>query len=220
MPFAARLLVFDLDGTLFDSLRDLADAANALIAEYGGAPLEEETIGRMVGEGGGVLVRRVLEATGLAAPPREALSRFLELYDGAMLSHTRPYPGIDTVLDHFAGRVPMAVLTNKTRAASLRLLDQFGFTPHFFEIVGSDGEFRRKPAPDGMQHLIERAGTRAEESVLIGDSLIDFDTAAAAGAHICLARYGFGYTGFPREPLTGRELFIDRPEELIAVVGT
>lgn len=220
MPLAVRLIVFDLDGTLFDSLRDLTDAANTLIAEYGGAPLQEQSVGSMVGDGAGALVRRVLRATGLTQLPPDALRKFLELYDRAMLTHTRPYPGVETVLEHFNGKVPMAVLTNKTHAATMRLLEAFRLTPHFFEVIGSDGPFARKPAPAGMRHLIERAGTGAGASVLVGDSRIDFDTAAAAGSQICLARYGFGYTGFPRERLSGRELFIDRPEDLIDVVGT
>ena len=92
-----RLIVFDLDGTLVDSRRDLADAANALIIERGGTPLPEEAIGRMVGDGAAMLVRRALSAAGLA-PGDTSLPRFLELYDTRLLRTTRAYPGIPEAL--------------------------------------------------------------------------------------------------------------------------
>jgi phosphoglycolate phosphatase len=89
-----RLAVFDLDGTLVDSRRDLANAANALVAARGANPLPEDAIAGMVGEGAAVLVRRVLAASGLDAESPGALSDFLDLYDQRLLEHTVPYDGI------------------------------------------------------------------------------------------------------------------------------
>jgi len=91
-----RLFVFDLDGTLVDSLRDLADSANELLVSYGAAPLEMATIGGMVGDGAARLVVRACAAVGIAPP--EALARFLEIYDARLLAHTRPYEGIPDVI--------------------------------------------------------------------------------------------------------------------------
>src|SRR5439155_17245241 len=90
-----RLIVFDLDGTLVDSRRDLADSMNALLAAYGAAPLPEQTIGRMVGEGAAILVARGFAAVG-REPPADALARFLRIYDEHLLDHTQPYPRIPT----------------------------------------------------------------------------------------------------------------------------
>ena len=87
------LIVFDLDGTLIDSRRDLADAANALIVERGGRPLAVEAITAMVGEGAPLLVRRALTAAGLDPDADGTLPRFLELYDERLLAHTRLYDG-------------------------------------------------------------------------------------------------------------------------------
>ena len=91
-------LVFDLDGTLIDSRRDLAESANELLAAYGAAPLAEEAVGRHGRRRRGVLVARVLAARELQAPQAEALARYLAIYDRRLLDHTVPYDGIDDVL--------------------------------------------------------------------------------------------------------------------------
>ena len=110
---AARLIVFDLDGTLVDSLRDLADSANALLAACGAVPLEQEAIGRMVGDGAATLVARAFAAGGVE-PPADALDRFLAIYNGRLLKHTRPYPMIAEVL---------AELVQSALASLARLLE-------------------------------------------------------------------------------------------------
>ena len=92
-----QLVVFDLDGTLIDSRRDLANATNALLADYGAAPLPEDRIGRMVGDGAATLVARAFDAAGIQRPP-DALARFLKIYSAHLLDHTRPYPGMTGVL--------------------------------------------------------------------------------------------------------------------------
>jgi len=92
-----QLFVFDLDGTLVDSRRDIADSANVLLETCGARPLPEETIGRMVGDGAATLVARAFAASGIEPPP-DALERFLAIYDTRLLKHTRAYPRIDEVL--------------------------------------------------------------------------------------------------------------------------
>src|SRR5512145_354223 len=96
---ATVLAVFDLDGTLIDSRRDLADSANEMLAGYGAAPLAEDDIASMIGCGAATLVKRVITAAGVDASLEEALGRFLSLYDGRLTHHTRPYQGIPQLLD-------------------------------------------------------------------------------------------------------------------------
>src|SRR5689334_3519219 len=104
-PMVVRFVIFDLDGTLIDSRRDLADSANALLAEYGAEPLAEDEVGSMVGCGAATLVKRVLTARGVSAPiEEEALPRFLQAYDLRLTHHTRPYAGVDGVLANLQGR--------------------------------------------------------------------------------------------------------------------
>jgi phosphoglycolate phosphatase len=214
MPF--RLIVFDLDGTLVDSRRDLADAANGLLASCGAEMLAEERIGRMIGDGAAVLVARACAAAGIDPPP-DALARFLAIYNEHLLDHTSPYPGMPGVLEVLRSRVKLAVLTNKPLAATRRILAGLDLAMYFSEdaVLGGDGPFPRKPDPDGLCHLIAAAGIPAHEAMLVGDSLIDWRTARDARSGICLARYGFGFEGFPVDRLGPNDRVIDRPGELL-----
>jgi phosphoglycolate phosphatase len=213
-----RLIVFDLDGTLIDSRRDLADATNALLVDCGAAPLPEDRIGRMVGDGAATLVARAFAATGLAQPP-DALARFLELYERRLLDHTVPYPGMPGVLEVLGLRARLAVLTNKPIASTRRILDGLDLARHFRAdaLIGGDGPLPRKPDPTALQHLIAHAQVPAESALLVGDSVIDWRTARAASTPLCLVRYGFGFEGFPVGELTADDRVIDTPAELLAL---
>ncbi len=212
-----RLIVFDLDGTLVDSRRDLASAANALIRERGGEPLPEDAIGRMVGDGAAMLVRRALTAAGL---PHDAssLPRFLELYDDRLLDTTLAYEGIPRVLSLLASDATIAVLTNKPLAPSQRILDGLGLSGVIAQTIGGDSEFPRKPDPSSLRHLMEAFGASPRTTALVGDSWVDYETARGAGAAICLARYGFGYHGVDAARLDGAEAIVDRADEIPAAV--
>ena len=218
MSESPRLIVFDLDGTLIDSRRDLADAANALLESEGAAPLSEERIGRMVGDGAATLVARAFEASGVERPA-DALERFLALYDARLLNHTRPYAGIPEVLEALGLRSPLAVLTNKPLASTRRILAGLGLARHFPDnaVVGGDGPFPRKPDPAGLLHLMARARVHAAATLLVGDSIVDWRTARAAATPICLARYGFGYEGFPRDAIAASDRLIDAPADILAL---
>jgi phosphoglycolate phosphatase len=211
-----RLFVFDLDGTLVDSLRDLSDSANALLAACGAQALDELAIGRMVGDGAATLVARAFSAAGVPQPS-DALDRFLDIYDAKLLDYTRPYEGIPGVLTALGARANLAVLTNKPRAATLRILAGLGLAGFFEDeaIVGGDGPFVRKPDPAGLLQLCAGAGVRPDETMMIGDSIVDCRTARNAGTSICLARYGFGFREFPQAELRDGDLVIDKPAELL-----
>jgi phosphoglycolate phosphatase len=192
----SRLIAFDLDGTLIDSRQDLADSANALIVERGGSPLPADAIALMVGEGAATLVRRALTAAAL--PVDEAsVPRFLALYDERLLCHTRPYPGIVQTLKHLADVAHLAVLTNKPLGPTQTLLEELDLAPFFGAMVGGDGPLPRKPNPSSLQNLMTTYGSSEADTVLVGDSHIDYQTARNAGTHVCLAAYGFGFQAFP-----------------------
>jgi len=206
--------LFDLDGTLVDSRRDIAEAANALLEECGAAPLPEERIGRMVGDGAAVLVARAFEAVGMAAPGN-ALERFIAIYGRRLLRHTRPYPGIPEVLSQLSQRARLAVLTNKPIAGAREILEGLDLARYFgASVMGGDGPFPRKPNPSGLQHLAAAAGVTAETTMLVGDSVIDWRTARAASTAICIARYGFGFESVPVADLGPADRLVDAPNEL------
>jgi phosphoglycolate phosphatase len=211
--------VFDLDGTLIDSKRDLADSANEMLTGYGAAPLTEDAVGRMVGGGAAQLVARALAAAQLDVALDEALARFLDSYDRRLTNHTRPYRGIPELLAGLESeRVKMALLTNKPLDASSRILETFGLSRFFRLRVGGDGPWPRKPAPEGLQFLMAEESAQPSHTVMVGDSFVDLATARNAGVRICLARYGFGFADLAPETLRGDELIVDAPGEIAGAV--
>jgi phosphoglycolate phosphatase len=192
MGHVQRLIAFDLDGTLIDSRRDLADSANQLIEELGGEPLTEEQIGGMVGEGAALLVRRAMRAAG-RGERAHALERFLEIYNQRLLNHTRLYDGVGEVIRQARGRARLTVLTNKPLTPTERILEGLGLRDAFDEVFGGDGPHRRKPDPAGLNAMMASAEAAPHDTLLVGDSAIDLETAKRAGVTCCLVSYGFGF---------------------------
>jgi phosphoglycolate phosphatase len=212
-----RCIAFDLDGTLIDSRRDLADATNAMLVALGATPLSTETVAAMVGEGAAVLVRRALTAAGLNPETPDALERFLACYDERLLVHTRTYDGMMEVLATLKETSSLAVLTNKPTRPTKAILAGLTLDRYFDRVLGGDTEYGRKPNPAGLQHLMAAAGAPVDATVLVGDSRIDLETARRAGVRICLARYGFGFT-FRDGELRGDEILIDRPGDIVRLL--
>lgn len=211
------LVVFDLDGTLIDSRRDLAEAANALIIERGGTPQPVDAISGMVGEGAPLLVKRALTAAGLDPADPAALSRFLELYDERLLDHTRLYEGTREVLEHLSRAATVAVLTNKPQRPTDRILDGLQIAGLFDHVIGGDTPLPRKPDPGGLRQLMMLAGAGTSDTIMVGDSAIDLRTARAAGTRIALVRYGFGFR-FAAADLHGDELLAGTAAELLTLL--
>jgi len=212
-----RLIAFDLDGTLVDSRRDLAQSANQLIVELGGPELPEDVIGRMVGEGAAVLVDRALVAAQVGHQTG-ALARFLEIYDERLLNHTQVYEGVVDAVHVARRHARVAVLTNKPAGPTERILIGLGLRGLFDEVIGGDGPFPRKPDPTALLALMDRAGATSDNTLLVGDSRIDHETARKAATRCCLAAYGFGYETFPLNQLNGQEWIAADPIELAAIV--
>ena len=215
---APQLFVFDLDGTLVDSRRDISDAANALLMACGAAPIPEADIGRMVGDGAARLVARAFRASGIDLPA-DALERYLALYGERLLHHTRPYNGIPATLEALASRAALAVLTNTPLAATRRILDGLDLSRYFpaDAVLGGDGPFARKPDPEALRHLIAGAQASPESTLMVGDSDIDRRTARSAPSRLCLARYGFGFSSVPLHELAPDDRVIDAPGELLSL---
>jgi phosphoglycolate phosphatase len=205
------IIAFDLDGTLIDSARDLAESIGELLEGYGASPLPLSEVVTMVGEGAPILVRRALTEAGLTLEPSEALARFLRIYDRRLMNHTVPYEGIAESLALAVRRGPLAVLTNKPLGPSIGLLEALGMRGFFSRIIGGDSELGRKPDPAGLLSLQALAPT--EQIVMVGDSPADWKAAEAAAVPFVFARYGFGASKFgTAPPNTG--LVIDHAREL------
>jgi len=213
MP-SLRLIAFDLDGTLIDSVGDLRTAVNRTLERLapGTAPLSLDRVRSFIGEGAGRLVARTLEAAGLKATHERALQLFLEEYAGCLLDATCAYPGVELGLQALAGR-RLAVLTNKPGGFSRRILAGLALDGYFHTVVGGD-EAPRKPDPTGLLQLMAAAGARPDETLFVGDSGVDADTAKAAG----VAFVGVGY-GLDPDALAARGArVVERFDQLPALV--
>jgi phosphoglycolate phosphatase len=197
---SADLLIFDLDGTLIDSQRDLADSVNATRVWMGFAPLTLETVSSYVGDGAPTLIRRAFPGAPQVELDR-ALAYFLEYYREHMLDATTLYPGVREALDrlHHAG-VPLAVLTNKPVRFSVQLVERLGLDMHFFRIYGGNSFAEKKPHPRGIDALVAESGAARERTVMVGDSAIDIRAARNAGVQACGVTWGFQPETFADAP--------------------
>ncbi len=215
---APHLVVFDLDGTLVDSRRDLADATNALLAERGAAPLPQPVVVDMVGGGVALLVERAFGAAGLGPATPDAVPRFIEIYEGCLLDYTRPYPGVIEMLQAASRLASLAVLTNKPDVPAVRILDGLGLARYFREIVGGTAGLPRKPDPASLHRLIGDAGAIPGTTLMVGDSRIDLETARNAGTRAALAAWGFGFRTLTGVSLDANEFVLDKPADLAGLL--
>jgi phosphoglycolate phosphatase len=188
----AGLLVFDLDGTLVDSSRDLASALNATLERLspGTPPLPLETVVAFVGEGARRLIERSLLRAGLDRPVEEVLATYLECYRDRLLDTTRLYPGIREALDALDGR-PLAVLTNKPGDMSRTILEGLGVAQRFAGIWGAGDVPQRKPDPGGLLRILEDLHRTPAETWMVGDSATDVGAGRAAGVRVAGVTWGF-----------------------------
>jgi len=187
----ADLLIFDLDGTLIDSKRDLADSVNAMRAWMGRHPIPDDRVYSYVGDGAPMLVRRALPGASEEDLER-ALRYFLTYYREHMLDATTLYPGVREALDRLHGAgAPLAVLTNKPVRFSERLIEGLGLARHFFRVYGGNSFPEKKPHPMGIEKLMEESGAARERTVMVGDSAVDVRTARNARVQACGVAWGF-----------------------------
>ena len=190
-----RLVLFDLDGTLIDSERDLAGAVNAMLVKYGRKELPIDVIGTYIGDGAPMLVRRALGDPSDREFLQEALNYFLLYYREHKLDSTRCYDGIAAALREIAGRDgsarKMAVLTNKPVRVSRDIIAGLGLADSFFQVYGGNSFETKKPDPLGANTLMKEAGATPEETVMVGDSQVDVLTARNAGMWSIGVTYGF-----------------------------
>ena len=213
----ASLLVFDLDGTLVDSSRDIAAATNAALGRLAPGtpeiPLPE--ILSFVGEGARLLVERSLRHVGLDLSPGDVLAAYLECYRERLLDTTRLYPGIAEALDALAGAC-LAVLTNKPGDLSRAILDGLGVGARFARVVGGGDVPTRKPDPAGLLQLVAELGATPAGTWMVGDSATDVGAARAAGVRVAGVTWGF----HPRELwAAGPDRLLDDPRELASLAG-
>lgn len=187
------LLIFDLDGTLIDTVPDLCNALNEVLRERGYAPLSPREVQPMVGDGVPALVARGLAARG--ADPAEAtaaLPRFNAIYEADATRLSRPYPAVRETLAWLRGRgYRTAICTNKPQRATLAVLHGFALTALFDDVAGGDRFRVKKPDAGHLLGLIRALDGRIERTAMVGDNENDAAAAHAANVPIVLMRYGY-----------------------------
>lgn len=212
---AVRVFIFDLDGTLIDSKRDLILSVNAMLREMGRTDLREETISGYIGAGAPVLIARALGSAAGEEEKKRGLEFFLGYYEEHKMDHTRAYPGVREALAELR-RYPMAVLTNKPWKISRRILDELGMLDYFRAVYGGNSFETKKPDPLGAQKILEEFSAAPREALLIGDSEIDVQTARNAGTLAAAVNYGFGAHDRAAHPA---DFYLDRLPDLLPLLN-
>jgi phosphoglycolate phosphatase len=185
-----QLVVFDLDGTLADTKKDLALSVNATREHLGLGPLPVEVVTSYVGHGVVLLIKRALGDNAADGEIERGKAFFLDHYAHHLLDNTVAYPGVREALQGLGNR-KLAILTNKPTGSSRKITDGLGLTPYFFEICGGDTFPLKKPDPLGINTLMTRAAVTPEKTLMVGDSDTDVLTGRNAGAWTCGVTYGF-----------------------------
>lgn len=192
-------IVFDLDGTLVDTAPDLVGAMSHVLAGLGEPPADPEIARPWISFGARRMIVEVTHARGLTLPDPDIdrlLAEFLVHYEANIARESRPFAGVEALLDELNARgCRLAICTNKREALSVRLLDELALRHRFHALVGRDTLPVHKPDPRHLTEAIARAGGEPARAVMIGDSRTDIDTARAAGVPVI--GMSFGYTDIP-----------------------
>lgn len=202
-PAKPALVLFDLDGTLIDSLDDIYESLTYCLAKVGRDPVEKTAMRAMVGDGAGALIARALAASsGPAVDPDAALAIFMDHYRQGGTTGTRLYPGCLAMLDRLrSAGILLGLCTNKPIEPTRRILDHFGLTPFFAVIIGGDSLPVRKPDPTPLLYAADQLGIERTHTTLVGDSEVDAGAAANAGVGFIFMTYGYhrgGISSYPK----------------------
>lgn len=200
-----NLIIFDLDGVIIDSARDLVSAAQHSLKQVGSSDPGFAFIRRCIGGGARSLLLHSLDEDKKDRVD-EAMSIFRDYYERNCVTETVLYPGVNDVLTFYSGHKHLALATFKIRAATQRILAQLDVSNYFDAIVTADDVQHPKPDPECINSLLQRLGHSPDEAILVGDTPTDIDTAKNAGIASCAVLYGIG---------TREDLFAAKPDFIV-----
>jgi 2-phosphoglycolate phosphatase len=186
------LVIFDLDGTLLDSLRDLTESLNHALGQCGLHPVSYEQTKIWVGKGLALFLEKALGDRYSDALFEEIKNKFLEHYAKNYFHHTHLYDGIQQLLATLDSSYKMAVCSNKHTQFIAPVLDYFQIKDYFPIFLGGDNPYGRKPEPEGIYKIIEYHNSRPEKTILVGDMQVDVLTAQSSGTASCAVLWGYG----------------------------
>lgn len=208
-----QAVIFDLDGTLLNTLTDLADSTNYALKTMGFPERTIDEVRRFVGNGVEKLIERAVPEKTDAETTEKTLRIFKEYYSQNMTNKTEPYPGIPEVLAELKKKqIPVGIVSNKFDAAVKDLRDRF-FSTSIETAIGESANVAKKPAPDTCIEAMQEMGITTEHTVYVGDSDVDIKTAENSGLDCISVTWGFRDEEFLREH--GAVTIIHKPEELL-----
>lgn len=213
-PTRLTAVLFDLDGTLLDTARDLAHALNSLLREQGRSTLDYEQIRSVVSNGGNAMVSLGFGTTPETEEHQALYRRLLDIYEQQLTKYTTPFPGITALLSTLEQfELPWGVVTNKPSAYSLPIMERMKFEPPCSTIICADQVKQRKPHPESMLKACATIGCAPEQTLYVGDHQRDIDAGRNAGMLTAAALYGYIEPG--DDPLSWQaDFYIEHPDEL------
>ena len=192
-----KLILYDLDGTLVDTRRDIINGVRYALEVLKGPDLTDDEIKDCVGTGLHALIKQVFRTEDEKLADQGS-KLYREYYKKHMLDHTKLYPGAREFLEYFKDR-KQAVITNKPNPFSSQILEALGVAHFFIAILAGDNGLPFKPDPAAIRHLIEETGVTAKEVIFVGDSPIDIQSARNAGVEVVTLSHGFASEATLRE---------------------
>lgn len=208
------LVIFDLDGTLVDSLEDIGDALAMTLERFGLPPVAPEVLRRHIGTGVKPLLNARFEAAGDERIV-QALAAFDEIYATCSTAKTRPYPGVCEVLDKL-GDATKVILTNKGSQFLDAILADLGLTGHFAAVFGREAFAEAKPSRLPVDAILARFGGSRDRCIIIGDTTVDVLAGKSAGVATCGVLYGYGTPEDLRS--AAPDILVSRPIDLLRVI--
>ncbi len=207
-----KLVIFDLDGTLVNSIKDITNSLNYATEPYGLATKTPEEVSALVGEGITRVIERILGDERLQYRV-DVVKRFLEFYSEHIVDNTFPYPGVRETLERLNG-FKKAVISNKREALSIKVLEALDLLRFFDLVIGSDSTTEKKPSPVPVLHVISTMGLTLEDSIMVGDSDLDISAGKSAGIKTVGVTYGYR----KREFLKDADYVIDDIKEIPGLI--
>ena len=211
-------VVFDLDGTLLDTLDDLTGSVQYALARMGYPSRTRDEVRSFVGNGIAVLINKAVPAGTEEEKIQETLEIFKKHYADHCNDKTGPYPGIEDLINALQEKnIKMAIVSNKADFATKELAQIYfkGRIPVAIGEKESEG-IRKKPAPDTVYKSLELLGSKIEDAVYVGDSEVDIATAKNAGMDLILCSWGFRDVDYLKS--LGGDVIIDQPEEILSII--
>lgn len=213
-----RAVVFDLDGTLLDTLADIASALNTVLAERGWPTHDDAAVATFVGDGLPMLMRRALPVDRVDAELDGCVVRLREVYGRGWGERTRPFPGVPALLDALTERaLPRAILSNKPHEHTVPIVEALLADWRFDPLWGARPRYPHKPDPASALALAEALGRAPRECVFVGDTAVDMHTARAAGMTAVGVRWGLRSTDELRA--AGAAVILESPLDLLRLFG-